>query len=225
MTSHLCENTPLCKNTPLCILAYKYKSDKTNLYKKDNPTQHCHNYTPHYYEILKDRKNNAKNILEIGIGFVDKATMRHMKKFNYEPGASLKMWRDFFSNAQIYGIDISEKALIQENRITTYQCDQVDNKRIEKLFNGKKFDLIIDDGSHQQIHQLKSLKIFLDYLNDDGIYIIEDVKNEIFDPKFVTTILGNSEILNKINIKKYDFRRDDNQDDFFYLITKINQKK
>lgn len=209
--------------TPLCALAFKYKSDKTNLYKKDNPTQHCHNYTPYYYEILKDRKNNIKNVLEIGIGFVDKITMRHMRKYNYEPGASLKMWRDFFSNAQIYGIDISDKALIQEKRIITYQCDQVDYKRINKLFTGKKFDLIIDDGSHQPEHQLKSLKIFLDYLNDNGIYIIEDVYNEIFDEKYVSEILGNIDILSKINVKKYDFRREDNQDDFFYLITKDNR--
>jgi len=48
------------------------------------------------YEILLGPiKNTANNILEVGIG-----------DFGYKNGGSLLLWRNYFTNATIYGIDI-----------------------------------------------------------------------------------------------------------------------
>ena len=45
-------------------------------------------------------------------------------------------------------------------------------------FNGNefKFDIIIDDGSHELNHQVTSLLFFLNHLKENGIYIVEDVR-------------------------------------------------
>ena len=114
---------------------------------------------PFYYELLKDK--NIRKVLELGI----------------QTGASLRMWRDFFPKAQIYGIDIAEETLIQEERITTYLCDETKEKDLRDVIEkiGTDIDLFIDDGSHRSNHQIFTAKILRPLLKDD-IYIIEDVK-------------------------------------------------
>jgi hypothetical protein len=74
---------------PLSELAFKYLSDKCPQIK--------HSYTPFYYDLLKDKRNSIKKVLEIGIGSVEEST----KWRPYRAGSSLIMWRDFFPNAQI----------------------------------------------------------------------------------------------------------------------------
>ncbi len=69
--------------TKLCELAEKYGCDKC--------PQVGHPYTPHYYELLKYK--DIKKVLELGIG--SRETMQWTPD-NYQKGASLKMWRDFF---------------------------------------------------------------------------------------------------------------------------------
>ena len=44
---------------------------------------------------------------------------------------------------------------------------------IEKL---KNFDIIIDDGSHQSKHIISSFKFLFSYLNNNGIYVVEDLQ-------------------------------------------------
>lgn len=195
-------------STRLCELAYLYRSDKTGHYKKNDPTQHCHPYTPTYCDVLKDR--NIKNILEIGIGIVDLNNMNHMKKYDYRPGGSLKMWRDYFPTAQVFGIDINKDAVFQEERITTYHCDQLDFQTMDEIFKDIKFDLIIDDGSHIPQHQLLTFNhLRKNHLSHDGIYIIEDLNDKIlFYGNVVTDNLTHdekTEILNNYEIRMYDY--------------------
>ena len=49
-----------------------------------------HSYLPLYQQLLIGKKETAKNVLEVGI--------LH--------GGSIKMWNDFFTNANVYGLDI-----------------------------------------------------------------------------------------------------------------------
>ena len=51
---------------------------------------------------------------------------------NGKPGASLRVWRDFFPNAKIYGGDIDKETLFIEDRISTYYVDQFENSTIKK---------------------------------------------------------------------------------------------
>ena len=49
-----------------------------------------HSYLSLYQELLIHKKETAKNVLEIGIN----------------RGGSIKLWNDFFTNADVYGLDI-----------------------------------------------------------------------------------------------------------------------
>ena len=151
------------RETPLCKIAYKHRTDKCPRIK--------HNYTPFYYEYLKDR--DIKKVLEFGIGY--EGTMGHVA--NYKTGASLYMWQEFFPKAQIFGADISPKAMIKDKRIKTYVCDETDEKQVKQLVSeiGGDIDLFIDDASHFVSHQILLAKTILPLLKKDVIYIIEDV--------------------------------------------------
>jgi len=152
--------------TPLCELAYKYRTDKC--------PQIRHSYTPEYYRILKD-KRDFKKILELGIGTV--SSMEHV--FKYKPGASLRMWRDFFPNAHIYGVDNSPGTIFQDDRITTFlyrtHIPEDMKSLIEKT--GSDIDLLVDDGPHYTGVQIKTARFLLPMLKKEVIYIIEDTKN------------------------------------------------
>lgn len=160
--------------TELCEFFLKHKSDKC--------PQINHNYSGSYYELLKDKKESFKDILEIGIGNLN--LMVPICGKEYIPGASLRAWRDFFPNANVFGLDIDKSVLFFEERISCFYTDQsdeialvktVEEIRISKNVNKISFDLIIDDGSHVPSHMKKSLDVLSKYLSPGGFYIIEDL--------------------------------------------------
>jgi hypothetical protein len=154
------------EQTELCKLAIKYGSDKV--------PEILHSYTPVYYNLFKN-KRNLKKVLEIGIGYPELMSLRK----DYVTGASLYMWRDFFPEATIYGADIREDTLINEDRIKSFYVDQSDEGSLKNLVAqiGEDFDFILDDGSHIPEHQILTAKVLTQYLKSDGLYIIEDVVN------------------------------------------------
>jgi len=92
-------------------------------------------------------------------------------------GASLKMWRDFFSNAMIYGADIEPGTMFEDKRIKTYLADEREKEDIENLVSqtGPDIDIFVDDASHYWGHQAYLAKIILPLLQKEVVYIIEDV--------------------------------------------------
>jgi len=153
--------------TPLCEIAYKHKTDKC--------PQIRHDYTPTYYELLKDKRDKFKKILELGIGSY--GTMKHVE--GYIIGASLKMWKEFFPKAQIYGVDNDISTLIHEDRISTFLLDTTNEADMKMLIRniGSDIDLVIDDGPHYTGCQIATAKTLLPLLKKDVLYVIEDTKN------------------------------------------------
>lgn len=151
--------------TPLCLLAQKYGSDKCPQLKN--------HYTPYYYELFAPRQNQVKKLLEIGIG--DPQKMTHVQ--NYQPGASLFMWRDFFPLARIYGLDFAPNTLVTADRIQSFLGDQTDKETLIHLLDniGHDIDIVIDDGSHSPPDQITTCLTLMPLLPADVDYIIEDV--------------------------------------------------
>ena len=156
-------------------LMCKYKSDKGCWY---------HNYCRIYSMYLTVRKCDILKVLEIGI----------------EEGKSLFAWRDFFPNAQIYGIDITKYSLINSNkdRITCLYGDATDISWVEKTIKPLgEFDLIVDDGSHISKDMITCLDFYFpNLLASGGIYILEDLnitnsKKSLIkrDPETITNYL------------------------------------
>ena len=113
-----------------------------------------------YDKYLTPYRDLEINILEIGV----------------DNGDSLRIWREYFSKANICGIDIDKKNFeIKDTNIL--QGDQSDHKFLNTLVKEyKHFDIIIDDGSHQAKHIISSFNYLFPYLNNDGLYVIEDLQ-------------------------------------------------
>ena len=94
------------------------------------------------------------------------------------PGASLRVWKSFFSKAKIFGADIDSNTLFEEDRIQTFKVDQFDSKSIKEMWKKVKirnFDLIIDDGCHQFDGTINFFLNSINFLGPNGFYIIEDI--------------------------------------------------
>ena len=149
----------------------KYGSDKASV----------HNYHILYDRLLK-KINPIKKIFEIGLGTNNLDIVSTMGKEG-KPGASLRAFRDYTKNAEIYGADYDKRVLFQENRIKTYFVDQTNLESFEKLslVIGNEFDLMIDDGLHSPNANLHSLQFFMSHLKIGGYAVIEDI-NEATKP-------------------------------------------
>ncbi len=153
--------------TELCALAEKYGVDKC--------PKIFHTYTPEYHATLHPYRSSFSKFVEIGIGNVP--LMRPIIGESYRPGASLRMWRDYFSNCQIIGCDILPEVMFTEERINTYLVDQ--SKEDSLTTFGEQIDacdVILDDGSHIKSHMILSFRTLWKYIKPGGFYIIEDIK-------------------------------------------------
>lgn len=125
----------------------------------DKTTTHA--YGDLYSKLFEPYRYSAKNMLEIGV----------------YSGASVLAFAEYLENAQLDGIDITfDNIKFGKNhpRIKYHKVDGTTNEA-RKLFGNKKYDIILDDGSHMPEHQIASFKVFAPMLNKGGMYIIEDI--------------------------------------------------
>lgn len=138
----------------------KYK--KLDFLGKKNNTDKCsfqHNYLNKYEFFFKELKDEPIRILELGV-------------FN---GSSLSTWADYFTKAQIYGVDIEEACShYVHDRCQVILQDLGDEELFKELYFIEP-SIIVDDASHYTSHQIKALYHLLPMLKTGGIYIIEDL--------------------------------------------------
>ena len=140
-------------NKTLTEIGVFFKTDKAS----------DHKFTEFYDEKLSSLVEENLNILEIGIW----------------KGESLKMWKEYFVNSNIYGVDINNLKHLAEDRIFIEQADQTDVNRMNNIFPNIKFDIIIDDGGHSMYQQQLSLISMLHRLKRGGVYILEDLHTSL----------------------------------------------
>ena len=149
-------------NSELTNISNKYKAFTDKGPNSDYWIKH--NYTELYDRLFLYHKNKSINFLEIGI----------------RQGGSLLMWHDYFQFGHIYGVDRNLKQIecdLSHERINCLQFNAYDSNQVENAFKKLKFDIVIDDGSHEVNHQVKMINIWTNYLNDNGLLIIEDVRS------------------------------------------------
>lgn len=136
-------------NNKLDQLALKYGTDKNMGH---------HEFTEKYERHFEHLRNKELTILEIGV----------------KRGASVKMWKEYFPNSIIHGIDIDPKCKrYADDRIKIHIGDQNDTGFIKSISD--KFDIIIDDGSHKWKDQINTFEALFPLITKGGIYIIEDL--------------------------------------------------
>jgi hypothetical protein len=146
--------------TLLCELALKHHTDKGGWHTLAGDT--CHNYTPIYHALFGQRRQDVRQVLEVGVNY----------------GSSLRMWQEYFPNAEIFGFDIRPECLFQENRIRCFQADQAKPDLLRAAVaktGGGPFDLIVDDGSHVRQHQVITANTLIRHLAEGGSFITEDL--------------------------------------------------
>ena len=149
--------------------AWRHKDDLVRLatlYGTDKWGSHW--YAQHYQRYFEPLRRRRLNVLEIGVGGYNDLDCG---------GQSLRMWKAFFRNSQIVGIDIEDKTRLREHRIDIRQCDQADSEALIQLsseFGG--FDIIVDDGSHLNHHVIETFRILFPLLRENGIYAVEDTQ-------------------------------------------------
>lgn len=112
-----------------------------------------------YNDLFTPRKTSCRNLLEIGI---------------YH-GHSIQLWRDYFNNAEITGVDIQYHSELNDlRRINLIYQDAYTTEFIKQLPQ-KHYDIIIDDGPHTFDTQLFFSRYYESLLRPGGIMILEDI--------------------------------------------------
>ena len=166
--------TEILSMCPLC----PYPTDKGTV----------HSYIDFYSSLLEPYRHGLINLLEIGI----------------EYGWSLALWRKYFENGNIYGIDIRNVLEFDEGVHTSF-FDATNEENVKKFYTDVYFDIIIDDANHDVKSQISSFKLFFPKLKNKGIYIIEDVQDIDKDKQLFLNLRENARIIDLRNIKnRYD---------------------
>jgi demethylmacrocin O-methyltransferase len=158
-------------------LAIKNNTDKSSL---------DHNYTKFYQTYFDKYVNNPKKILELGIytttNSVDLETS----------GASLKTWSEYFPESKVYGLDLSDFSVLDNNykNIHTLPCNteirnngdayKLQNPWLVEIFTNPKYNFIGGNFGLEEItdkfgsdfdiiiddgpHTMSGQQIFLGYM-------------------------------------------------------------
>jgi hypothetical protein len=136
-----------------------------------------HTYADFYNLLFLARREQVSKVFEFGIGTTNLSLPASMGKRG-QPGASLRVWRDYFPNAMIYGADIDRSALFTEERISTFWVDQLDRHTVDAMWkevDEDGTDIIIDDGLHTFEAGSSTFLGSIENLSPLGTYVIEDV--------------------------------------------------
>ena len=172
-----------------------------------------HSYLSLYQTLLENKRETAKNVLEVGIS----------------AGGSIKLWYDFFKNATIYGYDLMHidepymwDGIKNVDRIKLFtSSDAYDEEIFKENFINKniKCDFMLDDGPHTLESMKQFIKLYSQIMTDDGILIIEDVQ----DIEWIEILKNEVPDHLKQYVKVYDLRPNKNRyDDIVFTIDKSN---
>lgn len=164
-------------NLQSLIKAHTYKT-----YPTDKCTIHKE-YVKVYDELFAEYKDKKINIFEVGYGY----------------GGSVKLWEDYFTQANIICCDVkfNEKHNLTLSRTT--KIKKSIRTITETDFADTPISIAIDDGSHRLQDQLYFVKTIYPQLTSPGLLIVEDIQNITEDlPHFKS--LG-------LPLKMYDLRQ------------------
>lgn len=138
-----------------------------------------HDYLDVYHQLMSRLRSSATNVLEIGLG----------ENNDVCNGGSMKLWLDYFDHAQVHGVEILDRSLYVNGWDKTWWNQLLSNPRLHIHFStnayspdfvdtlkDKKFDVLLDDGPHTLESMIYFVQLYLPLLADNGLLIIEDIK-------------------------------------------------
>ena len=165
MNNSITLDSTACR-TALCDLCAMYGTDKSPFTRNGG---HRHPYTAPYSLLFEPLKNKSIKFAEIGV-------------FR---GASIIVWRNFFTRARIYGFDNDYQSMegIRTANLPGVTLDIMDAANPESIeagfskymADGELFDVILDDAAHNHEQQVVTIRTCLKMLKQGGLLIVEDI--------------------------------------------------
>ena len=154
----------------LTALANRYGSDKGTV--SGSPP---HKYSYLYDLIFAPFRYKNINFLEMGLAVGGPEVGGPVERLVDSP--SVQMWLEYFSDAIVFGFDISDFSHIKHPRFRFLRGDSGSSADMARLTQAAPyFDIIIDDASHASFHQQTALKHLWPKLASGGLYVIEDLQ-------------------------------------------------
>jgi len=194
-----------------------HEDELKELFIKHGSDKFIHPYYKYYSNVLSSMSDI--NILEIGMGTKNPniaSTMFFYKQdcgFDSTPGSSLRAFRDFVKGSKVYGADIDEEILFEEENIKTAKVDQLVKSELDELFKDVTFDFVVIDGLHHITADVNSIISLINRMNIGSKIIIEDIS--ILDNWKVVDF-----ILSRIEGITTEFITDDQEMVYMYVLTK-----
>lgn len=127
-------------------IGVKHATDKSTI-------THC--YLGNYEKYFESWRDKEFTLLEIGVA----------------GGASIRMWREYFTKAKIYGID-NNPGCAGEGIFIGSQTDHNFLRQTMDKIGG--VNIIIDDGSHVGHDMVSTFKLLFSMVLPGGYYVVED---------------------------------------------------
>lgn len=151
----------------LTDLADKYGSDKGST---------KHRYTELYHMLFQPFVDQPITFLEMGllIGGPEHGISADRETKDLP---SVRMWLEYFTQAKIIGLDVSDFSWFTNDRFSFIRCDMDTREIIAGATRElSDLDIIIDDASHASHHQQNAFLELFPKLRSGGLYIIEDLR-------------------------------------------------
>ncbi|MCV6824828.1 MULTISPECIES: class I SAM-dependent methyltransferase [Halocynthiibacter] len=151
----------------LTDLADRFGSDKGS--KK-------HRYSELYQMLFLPYRERELTFLEMGLQIGGPEHGKHADRPTTD-APSIRMWLEFFPDAHIHGLDVSDFSWFSDSRFTFHRCDMDTRENIrEAMRDVSEFDIVIDDASHASHHQQNAFLELFQKVKSGGLYIIEDLR-------------------------------------------------
>ena len=143
-------------------LGIKYNTDKASLYNTGQTIIKAHDYLKRYELFLCNLVDEEFALVELGCF----------------KGSSLKMWKEYFKNARIIGVDLNEELKSIEDERIKFICADATSGDLVNILKNESLEIkcIIDDCSHAWADQRISFEQLFPLISSGGYYIIEDLE-------------------------------------------------
>ena len=126
-----------------------------------------------YNDLFEDFRQKSVRILEVGV----------------QNGGSLELWAKYFPNAKnIVGCDINSSCSelqFEDERVSVVVGNASSERTAHKIFEiADRFDIIIDDGSHESGDIIRVFSRYFERLTPGGIFVAEDLHCSYWEDQF-----------------------------------------
>lgn len=126
-----------------------------------------HRFTELYHLLFLPYRNRAIQFMALGVS--------EGAQGNDVPAA--QMWLEYFTKAQVHGVDPADFSGFADERFSFAQCDLETRESIGKMAEPlPALDIVVDDATHASHHQQNAFVELFDALKPGGIYCIEDLR-------------------------------------------------